>query len=196
MNQHPTSILGYRADKHGPASKVGVVQPIFTNRHDAFEHSVNAIGEVAGYRQVILANKGDYTSALAPFVANIGCPHIRGLVLDPTHPHVVLFMYWPQIAASVLENFSELQPHLLANPAAGIQTAGFLLDEVPGFVARGTEFKNSWKQVQETFAKELAELQSLRTVCLQTAAGKEFGRHRSTENILKQPVQEEGGYRV
>jgi|GEM_PF-1901085 len=122
--------------KHDPqnttetATSFGLKTLVFGTRERAYIQAIDHTGNLCGFLPKGELTALEYISIPAPYVPQIGDPHLRGFVTDPKKPNSIIVMGWDVMAGHVLNSYPDLRAELLRDRTAGCCLADFILKDV------------------------------------------------------------------
>lgn len=142
MKKYPTAAIGYltSGDRFSTknATPLGLQTLVFGSPNEPLAQEIASDGSVSGFLALPPLSAQDYFPVMLPVVPQIGSPHICALVTDPKEPAKVEAMYWPDMAAKVLDSYPAMRPELKKHPVAGLRIANFILALAPAYAAAST----------------------------------------------------------
>lgn len=131
------ALLGYLThDLNVPAPTgplFGLKTLLFGTSQHAYTQAIDHAGNLRGFLPMTHLTPQDYVPITAPYVPQLGDPHLRGFVTDPTQSNSILVMSWDAMAGQVLNSYPNLRAEFLRNPTAGRCLADFILKDVPRY---------------------------------------------------------------
>ncbi|HTH46798.1 MAG TPA: hypothetical protein VMB21_04755 [Candidatus Limnocylindria bacterium] len=144
-NNHPTLPLLGHLDYNSPDVKpdptvFGLKSLLYHDCDIVLSPLADSHGNVVEFRQVVDAQPETLSFIESDLTLSVGQPQHYGLVADPAKPAEIAVLSWLEMARFILNNYSEIRPHLTNNPVAAFRLCGFMTGTVPHYLrANGLE---------------------------------------------------------